>query len=34
LLSVMSRRLKIPASETVKWHHNDITMAQRFPEHA
>src|ERR1035437_4226977 len=29
LLSVMPRRLKIPASETVKWHHSDITMAQR-----
>jgi hypothetical protein len=25
----MPRRLKIPASETVKWHHSDITMAQR-----
>jgi hypothetical protein len=23
-----------PASELVKWHHNDITMAQRFSEHA
>jgi integrase len=30
VLSVMSRRLKIPASEPVKWHHSDITMAQRF----
>ena len=30
MLSVMPRRLKIPASETVKWHHSDITMAQRF----
>ena len=30
VLSVMPRRLKIPASETVKWHHSDITMAQRF----
>ena len=30
LLSVMPRRLKIPASELVKWHHSDITMAQRF----
>ena len=29
LLSVMPRRLKIPASELVKWHHSDITMAQR-----
>src|SRR3954466_13164369 len=26
----MPRRLKIPASEQVKWHHSDITMAQRF----
>jgi integrase len=25
----MPRRLKIPASELVKWHHSDITMAQR-----
>ena len=30
VLSVMPRRLKIPASELVKWHHSDITMAQRF----
>src|SRR5258708_5721577 len=30
VLSVMPRRLKIPASEPVKWHHSDITMAQRF----
>src|SRR5258708_32485090 len=29
VLSVMPRRLKIPASELVKWHHSDITMAQR-----
>ena len=29
MLSVMPRRLKIPASETVKWHHSDITMTQR-----
>jgi integrase len=27
----MSRRLKNPASELVKWHHSDITMAQHFP---
>src|SRR3979409_1440429 len=31
VLSVMPRRLKIPASELVKWHHSDITMAQHFP---
>src|SRR5258708_39526940 len=30
VLSVMPRWLKIPASELVKWHHSDITMAQRF----
>ena len=30
VLCVMPRRLKIPASELVKWHHSDITMAQRF----
>ena len=30
VLSVMPRPLKIPASELVKWHHSDITMAQRF----
>ncbi len=30
VLSVMPRRLKIPASELVKWHHRDITMTQRF----
>ena len=26
----MLRRLKIPVSELVHWHHSDITMAQRF----
>src|SRR4051812_13749080 len=31
LLSVVPRRLKIPATELVKWHHSDITMAQHFP---
>ena len=30
VLSVMPRTLKTPAPETVKWHHSDITMAQRF----
>jgi integrase len=31
LLSVVPRRLKIPATELGKWHHSDITMAQHFP---